>query len=60
VVDAGTGVCRNGTIFYPLTGERLIPQDYTITATSRVINIWAFIVTLLIVVLAIGSWFRRK
>ncbi len=60
VVDAGTGVCRNGTIYYPLTGERLIPQDYTITATSRVINIWAFIVTLLVVVLAIGSWYRRK
>ena len=60
VVDAGTGVCRNGTIFYPLTGERLIPQDYTITATSRVFNIWAFVVTLLIIILAFGSWFRRK
>ncbi|MBR4643706.1 MAG: hypothetical protein IKO73_00900 [Bacteroidaceae bacterium] len=63
VTDAGNGTLQpDGTIFYPFTGERLIPQDYTITATSRVTHIWAYIVTLLIIFLAIGSflWRRRK
>ncbi len=59
VVDAGTGVCRDGIIYYAFTGERLIPHDYVITATSRVTNVWAFIVTLLIILLAIGSFFYR-
>ena len=59
VVDAGNGECRDGIIYYSLTSERMIPHDYTITATSRVINVWAFIVTLLIIVLAIGSWYHH-
>ena len=62
VTDAGNGTLQpDGTILYPFTGERLIPQDYTITATSHVAHIWAYIVTLLIILLAIGSFlYRRK
>lgn len=55
VTDAGTGICKNGIIYYPLTGERLIPHDYVISAKSRVTNIWAYIVTLLVILIAIGS-----
>ena len=60
--DAGNGTLQpDGTILYPFTGECLIPQDYTITATSHVAHIWAYIVTLLIILLAIGSFlYRRK
>ena len=54
VVDPGTGVIKDGMIYYPLTGERLIPGDYTITATSRVTHIWAYIVTLLVLAILIG------
>ncbi len=62
VTDSGNGTLQpDGTILYPFTGERLIPQDYTITATSHVAHIWAYIVTLLIILLAIGSFlYRRK
>jgi hypothetical protein len=60
VVDAGTGVCRDGIVYYAFTGERLIPHDYVISATSRVTNTWAYIVTFLIIALAIGSFFYRK
>ena len=62
VVDPGNGTLQaDGTIFYPFTGERLIPQDYTITATSRKVNIWACVVSGLIILLAIGSFlYRRK
>ena len=43
-----------------LTGERLIPQDYVITATSRVTNVWAFVVTFFVIAIAVGSFFYRK
>ncbi len=52
IIDAGNGILQpDGTVFYPFTGERLIPQDYTITATSRKVNIWACIVSVLILIL---------
>ena len=60
IIDAGKGILNGDIITYPLTGERLIPHDYTITATSRVTHIWAYIVTLLVVLLAIGSFLYRK
>ncbi|MBO4673813.1 MAG: hypothetical protein J5616_05640 [Bacteroidaceae bacterium] len=61
VVNAGTGTIKDGVIYYPLTGERLIPGDYTITATSRVTHIWAYVVTILLILVAIGSFiYRRK
>ena len=61
VLDAGLGEYDGEVIHYRLGGERMIPGDYTITATSRVTNVWAFIVTILVVLLAIGSFcYRRK
>ena len=63
VTDAGNGTLQpDGTILYPFTGERLIPQDYTITATSRKTNVWACVVSVLIILLALGSflWGRRS
>ena len=59
VLDAGMGEYDGEVIHYRLGGERMIPGDYTITATSRVTNVWAFIVTILVVVVAIGSFFYR-
>lgn len=61
VTDAGTGtLCSDGIIHYPFTGERLIPHDYVIHATSRVSHPWAYAVALLILLLAIGSFFYRR
>ena len=63
VTDAGNGTLQpDGTVLYPFTGERLIPQDYTITATSRKTNVWACVVSVLIILLALGSflWGRRS
>lgn len=57
----GGAYITNNIITFYLTGERLIPQDYTLTATSRVTNIWAYILTALVILLAIGSfWLKRK
>lgn len=60
VTDAGTGIIKGNVIHYPLTGERLIPADYVISATSRVTNIWAYILTSLIVLLALASFFIHR
>ena len=60
VTDAGMGLYDGNVIHYRLGGEQMIPGSYTITATSRVTNIWAFVVTFLIVLIAIGSFFFRK
>lgn len=56
VIDAGIGQYDGDVIHYRLGGERMIPGSYTITASSRVTNIWAFVVTFLIVLIAIGSF----
>ncbi|MBR2105154.1 MAG: hypothetical protein IJ894_06230 [Bacteroidales bacterium] len=56
VTNPGNGILSDGVITYTLSGERLIPADYTITATSRQTNIWAYVVTAIVILLAIGSW----
>ena len=61
VIDAGNGVVEGNVVHYKFSGERLIPHPYDVTITSRVTNVWAFIVTLLVIVLAVGSiLYRRK
>ena len=60
VTDAGTGEYDGEVIHYQLGGERMIPGPYTISATSRVTNLWAFIVTGIVVLLALGSFFYRR
>ena len=60
VIDAGTGHCRDNVIVYALTGERLVPHDYVITATSRVTHIWAYVLSLLVILAAIWLLFSSK
>lgn len=63
VVDVGNGVMEEAAVRYRLTGSRLIPHDYTLTATSRAVNVWAFVITALVIILAVVSLFlspKRK
>ena len=62
VLDTGAGEYDGNVIHYRLSGDRTIPNDYkySITATSRVTNVWAFVVTFLVIALAIGSFFLRR
>ena len=57
VIDAGNGVVESNVVRYRFSGERLIPHPYNVTITSRVTNVWAFIVTFLVIILAVGSFF---
>ena len=60
VTDTGMGQYDGDVIHYRLGGERMIPGNYTITASSRVTNVSAFIVTCLVVLIAIGTFFFRR
>ena len=61
VIDGGMGKVDGNVIHYRFSGERLLPHEYVISATSRVIHIWAYIVTILVIIIAIGSFiYRRK
>ena len=57
VIDAGNGVVEGNVVRYKFSGERLIPHPYDVAITSRVTNVWAFIVTFLVIILAVGSFF---
>ena len=59
VIDAGNGAVVDGVVEYHLTGSRLIPHSYTISATSRQLNAWAVVVTVLLL-LAAGWVIIRK
>ena len=60
VIDAGKGVVEGNVVRYRFSGERLIPHPYDVTITSRVTNVWAFVVTALVILLAIGCMFYRR
>ena len=57
IIDAGNGVVEGNVVRYRFSGERLIPHPYDVAITSRVTNVWAFIVTFLVIILAVGSFF---
>jgi len=60
VIDGGMGKVDGNVINYRFSGERLLPHDYVISATSRVTHVWAYIATILVIILAIGSFIYRK
>lgn len=61
VICGGTDIEITGnTATFHITGERLIPDDYTVSATSRALNLWAVLVSLLIVVAAVFGLRRYR
>jgi len=54
IISAINAVQHSDTLSWKLTAYRMAISDYTIEAQSRKTNIWAFIVTGLLVILAIG------
>jgi hypothetical protein len=60
VTDAGMGEYDGKVIHYRLSGGRMVPGVYTITATSRKVNVWPCVASCLIIILAIGSFLYRR
>ena len=60
VIETGRGTLNDGVIDYRFGGKYLLVGDYTITATSRVTNVWAFILSGLIVLLALVTLLKSS
>ena len=60
ITDAGRGIVENDMIRYRFGGAYLIPGDYTIAASSRCVNVWAFLLSGLILIIAVGSFFIKR
>lgn len=61
VTDTGRGtVGDDGSLMYRFDGGFISPGDYTITATSRCVNVWAFLLSGLVLVIAVGSFFIKR
>lgn len=58
-IQANTDIMQGDTLIWNLTAYRMFPQDYTIEAESRKANIWAFVLSFLLIILAVGSFFYK-
>ena len=59
IIEPDNAVVHGDTLVWRLTAYRMVTSDYEITAQSRKVNLWAFILSGLIVVIAIGSYFVK-
>ena len=60
VIDAGDGKIEGNVVHYRFSGERLIPHPFDVAITSRVTHVWAYVITLLVILLAIGSFVYKR
>jgi hypothetical protein len=60
VTNSSNSIIHGDTLTWKLTAYRMVYSDYEINAQSRKTNLWAFLVSGLIVVLAIGSFFYKS
>lgn len=60
IISAGNALNDGDTLKFNLDAYRMTYKDYEIKATSRKTNTWAFWITGLIVLLALGSLFVKK
>lgn len=56
VIHSTDATILGDTLSWRLTAYRMIPADYLIEAQSRKANSWAFILTAIILIIAIGSF----
>ena len=56
VLKSGDAVVHGDTLSWRLTAYRMVPEDYVIEAQSRKANVWAFILTGIIAIIAVGSF----
>jgi hypothetical protein len=59
ILQSTDATIQGDTLSWRLTAYRMIPADYIIGAQSRKTNIWAFILTGIIMAIAIGSFFWK-
>lgn len=60
IIDNGNSFMEENIARFKVSGFYLIHNDYTASVTSRKTNIWAFIVTGIVLLLAIGSFIIKR
>lgn len=60
IIDKGYGIIKDNDICYSITEPRLFSPCYTIAATFRHTNVWAYFVTLFIACIAIWLSIRLR
>jgi len=60
VIFTNSNITDGKTLVWHLSSPRFLLNNFTIEAESRKANIWAFLITGLIVVVAIGSFFFKR
>ena len=61
VIDAGGGIYKDGVVTFKVDAGRFLLKDYEIRVVSRVVNVWAFIVTAVLAsALCVAVIYRRR
>ncbi len=60
ILSSNTATMEGDALVWQVNAFRLLSGDYTLTAESRVSNTWAFVVTLLLLIVAIAAYRRTK
>jgi hypothetical protein len=60
LIQTNSQIIHRDTLQWKITAYRMVLNDCMISATSRVANVWAFIVSGLLVLLAIGSFIYKR
>ena len=60
IIKSSDAIIQGDTLVWKLTAYRMVPGDYTIEAQSRKVNVWAFILTGIIMIVAVGSFFWKR
>lgn len=55
-IQSNDAVVHGDTLCWNLSAYRMIPADYTIEAQSRITNVWAFVLSGIALVVAIGGF----
>jgi len=59
ITQPGDAIIHGDTLVWELTSQRLVPADYVIEAQSRKANVWAFILTGILALVAVASFFWK-
>lgn len=61
VIDDGGGIYKDGVVAFKVDAGRFLLKDYEIRVVSRIVNVWAFIVTAVLAsALCVAVIYRRR
>ena len=60
MISANTTFRDREYLVWKVDAYRLLAGEYSLTAQSRVPNVWAFILTGVLILLGIGFWIKKR